>query len=129
LKKIDLWGNENLGKVCPKLLKEAICHCEDVDVASTDLSLKQVKALLSFIPSKNILKGINLSSNNLGKVSPAMLTKAVFHLKNVCLGNTRLTTKQINALFSFMPTQNVLKKLNLEDESSLYIRHYLRGPS
>merc|ERR1719319_1874630 len=105
-------AKNNLEKVSPELLKKAICHLEDVNLSSTDITTKQLNALFSFIPTQNILRKINLTYNNLEKVSPELLKKAICHLEDVNLSSTDITTKQLNDLFSFIPTQNILRKIN-----------------
>jgi len=112
LKKIDLFGNE-LEEVAPELLKEAICCFEDVNLINTNLTTPQLTALFSFIPTKNILKKIDLSRNRLEGVNSELLKKAICCFEDVNLSEAELTTTQLTALFSFIPTKNILKKIDL----------------
>jgi len=75
----------DLSDISPDLLKKAICNFEDVHLLCTSLSEPQLTALLSFIPTKNKLKELYLHSENLQRVDPIVLARAVSHVPTITL--------------------------------------------
>jgi len=116
MKRIDLSDNR-LEEVSPELLKEAICCFQDVNLSHCDLTLIQLTDLVSFIPTKNTLKKIDLSRNDLKRVCPELLKAAVCCIEDVNLSRNGLTSEQLTPFFSSIPTRNTLKRVDLSDNN------------
>jgi len=97
----------------PELFARAVSRLEVVNLCGTNLTNNQIQALFQATDQSCQLKKLDLWRNNISSVEPELFARAVTILKDVNLGSTNLTNKQVTALFQKMSQNCPLKTLNL----------------
>jgi len=112
LKVLHLSDN-NLASVDPELLARVVARLEDVNLKNTNLTNEQIQALFTALSQKSQLKTLDLVSNNLSSLEPALFASVVTSFKEVNLTYTSITNDQVKELFTAMCQNSQLKKLHL----------------
>ena len=74
---------------------------------------EEAEAVFRAIQEHEGIKELNISQNEISKVNPTTLAKAVNSMEKVNLFNAKLTNKQIEALFEEMSQETKLKVLSI----------------
>ena len=114
LKKLDLDSNDIKG-VDPRTLSSAVTRLTEVSLSRTSMSTNQLNYLLKDIScSKSYnLRILKLEANRLSKVPDDILAKAVCRLVEIDLKQTKITTEQLDALFTEISQASYCKLQNL----------------
>ena len=113
LKDIDISGN-NLSLVWPYTLARGIHKLEGVNVSATKLTFVQTKFIISAISDENSqLKTLDISENNLSKVDPHALSKAMNKLEVAYMENNQLTLLQVESILTQSMVLTALKMLRM----------------
>ena len=101
LKKIKI-SCIDLSSLDPCSFSSAISRLEEVKIDGTEVTTKQVEGILFFLKFEIFpaLKILDLSDNDLSKIDPDMLAKAVNKLEEVVMNDSQLTLKQIEAILT-----------------------------
>jgi len=105
----------------PELFARAVSRLEVVNLCGTNLTNNQIQALFQATDQSCQLKKLDLWRNNISSVEPELFARAVTILKDVNLGSTNLTNKQVTALFQKMSQNCPLKTLNLSCINLSYV--------
>ena len=112
-KVIDISNNE-LSSLNPSLLTSAVTKLCELRVGNSQLTLVQLKAILTAISTaSNKVKKLVLSNSNLSTVDSNLLARAVNSLHEVELNNTKLTTGQVKAILTQSLVMTSLRKLQI----------------
>ena len=111
----------DLSSVETDTLVRAVVSMVDVELSGswdmdTSLGKQQLEAILIGITGeKSKLKKLNLSELDVSPVSPCLLANAVILLEEICLWESNLNKKQVEALITSISSENLrLKKLDLQ---------------
>ena len=113
-------SRNNLFRCDSRHLSEAVCKIEEVNLWNCCLTPEQVEDLVTKIDSHEKLRltRLNLSNNNVSKISPELLSRAVSRLTEIDLNFTSISTEQIKAIFNVIGFRNEESKLR-----SLKMKH------
>ena len=117
LREISGLANANISNVEPRLLARVVCRLEEVDMRKTNITSEQVRTLFTILCHWSQLKSLNLSVNNLSTVDPAVLSTAVNRLEKLDLNMTKMTSEQVQVLFTTMCQESQLKKLVISNNN------------
>ena len=116
LKKLDL-SNNILPKVDAGLLARAVARLEEVKLWDTRLTMKQWEDVMTAIgQGDSRLKKLEISNNNMSKVDPGLLARAVNRLEEVDMYRTQLTFKQAEAILTQSLVKTSLRKLEFSED-------------
>ena len=85
---------DDLSQIDEELLIHAVSKLESVSLIGTHLTVEQLSSIVSAATSSDSLKSLNLSSNNLSKLSPDLLVSATENLTVFVLESSSLTQQQ-----------------------------------
>ena len=115
--------HNDLSSMNSQLLSRLAHMVEDVDISWCSLKTEQAAALFTEIQTltrRNIfqMKYLNIQGNNLSKLAPEVLAKAIVKLDEIDLFATSLTKKQLRAVFNAIDKAKnlLLKTITLDDE-------------
>ena len=111
LRTLDL-SLTDLSSVEPELPARLAHKLEDLDMWNTELTTRQLEAVLKAATTSSTLRKLNLG-NNLSLVEPELLARAVNRLVDVDIRHTLLTKEQVEAILSHSLVQTSLKTLVL----------------
>ena len=115
LKRLDLSQN-NLSYF---LQFAGLCRLEEVRLCQVFITTNTLTNILSSIAKSTNLKlrHLDLSDNNLSKLSPAALAEAATKLEKLSVSRTKLSPEQITGIFSRLRKQpdSKLKSLNISN--------------
>ena len=98
MKKLNMSCNK-LSSLDPFLLATAVSRLEEVKMDGAGLTTKQAAGIMFAISSNfTTLKHLVVSDNNLSKIPPYVLAKAVNKLEEVNMNNSQLTLQQMEAI-------------------------------
>ena len=98
VKKLHIQYND-LSTVRPGLLAKAVNLLEEVWMGGTQLTVKQLEAILIVIgKGQSSLKELDIGENNLTTLDPRFLAGAMKRLKNLIIEETQLTVEQAEAI-------------------------------
>ena len=112
LRTLDL-SLTDLSSVEPELPARLAHKLEDLDMWNTELTTRQLEAVLKAATTSSTLRKLNLGNNNLSLVEPELLARAVNRLVDVDIRHTLLTKEQVEAILSHSLVQTSLKTLVL----------------
>ena len=110
LRTLDL-SLTDLSSVGPDLPARLAHSVEDLDMWNTELTTRQLEAVLNAATTSSTLRKLNLGNNNLSLVEPGLLARAVNRLEKVDIRHTLLTKEQVEAILSHSLVQTSLKTL------------------
>ena len=114
LRLVEMCG-ANLSSVDAGLLVRVVDKLEEVSFLDTELTGKQVEAVMAAIRAEGCLvKKLNISFNNLSTVEPRLLASLVNRLEEVRMYRTQLTVKQVEAVLTQSLVKTSLRKLVME---------------
>ena len=114
LRLVEMCG-ANLSSVDAGLLARVVDKLEEVSFLDTELTGKQVEAVMTAIRAEGCLvKKLNISFNNLSTVEPRLLASLVNRLEEVRMYRTQLTVKQVEAVLTQSLVKTSLRKLVME---------------
>ena len=93
VKELIMTGDD-LSQIDEELLFHAVSKLESVSLIGTHLTVEQLSSIVSAATSSDSLKSLNLSSNNLSKLSPDLLVSATENLTVFGLESSSLTQQQ-----------------------------------
>ena len=112
LKKLILQGND-LERVDAAAIASAVTKIESLNIAKTELSPKQAEEIFKAIArSPEVLKNLNMDSNNLREVDPKVMAEGVNKLEKVCFSDIPLLTQ---SQMTMILTQAVEKGTSLKE--------------
>ena len=104
----------NLSSVDPRLLAIAVTRVEEVVVLMTELTARQVEAIMATLDAGGgLVKRLNISFNNLSTVDPALLARVVNRLEEVKMNKTELTVLQMETILTQSLLKTSLRKLEM----------------
>ena len=106
-------SRNNLFRCNSHNLAEAVCRIEEVSLWNCCLTPEQLEELVTRINSHENLRltRLNISNNNLSKITPELLSEAVSKLEEIDLNFTSISTEQIKAIFHVIGSSNEELKL------------------
>ena len=110
-------SRNNLFRCNSHHLSEAVCRLEEVNLWNCCLTPEQVEHLVTRIKSHEKLRLIrlNISNNNLSKISPELLSGAVSRLEEIDLNFTSISTEQIKSIFNVIgSTESKLRSVKMK---------------
>ena len=110
-------SRNNLFRCNSHHLSEAVCRLEEVNLWNCCLTPEQVEHLVTRIKSHEKLRLIrlNISNNNLSKISPELLSEAVSRLEEIDLNFTSISTEQIKSIFNVIgSTESKLRSVKMK---------------
>lgn len=112
----------NLGQLKEQDLMKTIIKMQEVNLAETQLSTRQVEIILEgIIEQENVrLRSIDFSGNKLADVNEKKLAKCVLKIETVSLRYCRLTDKQVKCICEEIldsEDQRQINNLNVEGNS------------
>ena len=112
LRRLD-FAHADLTSIEPKVLAEAICKMQEVDLGRSQFSSEQANIIFEHLSKNNKLQCLNLFNTNLFAVRPQPLAQAVTQVHQVTLWSCQLTPKHSEAIFRAMTSSCKLRKLDL----------------
>ena len=109
---LDIREND-LSGVDPELLANAVTNLEKLNIEFTELTQQQAAAILSNVSEATKLNELNIRSNDLFRVDPGLLAKAVTNLEKLDIGNTFLIQEQAVAILSGVINGSKMTELDL----------------
>ena len=106
-------SSNNLSGVDPGLLAKAVTNLETLNIANTELTQQQAAAILSNVSEATKLNELNIRSNDLFRVDPGLLAKAVTNLEKLDIGNTFLIQEQAVAILSGVINGSKMTELDI----------------
>jgi len=107
-------SGSDLSLVDAKLMDRTVAKLITLDVWNTQLTQSQAEAILKNILSKDSrLTDLNIAENNLSSVNVRLLGEAVTKMESVDIGDTILTTQQIEAILTEICKNTNLTNLNM----------------
>ena len=111
LMKLDITEN-NLMPLYPYSLAAAMRQFEEVSICCTKLTFKQARLIMLAISANDSrVKTLEISGNNLSKIKPHELAKAVNKLEEIDIKDSKLTLQQVEAILTQSLVQTSLKTL------------------
>ena len=112
LKKLNISCN-NLSSVDPLLLVRAVSRLEEINLDGTELTFMQARGIMLTIgfDKFSTVQKLVLSDNDLSKVKPDLLAKAVNRLEEVDMTNSQLTLEQVEAILKQSLVSTYLKSI------------------
>ena len=110
LRTLDL-SLTDLSSVPACLPARLVQRLEELDMWNTELTTRQLEAVLSAATTSSTLRKLNLGNNNLSLVEPGLLARAVNSLEEVDIRHTLITREQVEAILSQSLVQTSLKTL------------------
>ena len=93
-------GSIDMSKVDPENVGKAACKLEEIKLRNTNLQLLQLDVIFKIINTTDKrLRSINLEGNDLHRVSPETLCKAVLSLNSVNLHDCKVTAGQVEFIY------------------------------
>jgi len=105
----------DLSSIDPETLARVVAKLEEVDLASTDLTSQQCKAIFRCAAGDTKLKNLSLDSCDLSSVDPETLARVVAKLEKVEFASTNLTSQQRKAIIRCADGDSKLKNLHLDN--------------
>ena len=103
-----------LSSVDPRLLAIAVTRVEEVVVLMTELTARQVEAIMATLDAGGgLVKRLNISFNNLSTVDPALMARVVNRLEEVKMNKTELTVLQMETILTQSLLKTSLRKLEM----------------
>ena len=109
---LDIREND-LSGVDPELLANAVTNLEKLNIEFTELTQQQAAAILSNVSEATKLNELNIRSNDLFRVDPGLLAKAVTNLEKLDIGNTFLIQEQAVAILSGVINGSKMTELDI----------------
>merc|ERR1712098_939859 len=103
--------NNNLSSVKPRLLAGAITNLETLNVENTNLTPKQTETIFFGVSEGSKLKHLNISYNNLCRLSEELLVRGVSRLATLDVSYTALTPDQAVTMLTAVSEGTTLTKL------------------
>ena len=114
LRLVEMCG-ANLSSVDAGLLARVVDKLEEVSFLDTELTGKQVEAVMAALRAEGCLvKKLNISFNNLSIVEPRLLASLVNRLEEVRMHKTQLTVKQVETVLTRSLVKTSLRRLVME---------------
>ena len=113
LKVLDM-DNSDPSSVEADILAKAVVSMVEVELP-WDLSKEHLHAIFTAINGENSkLKKLQLQNENVPLISPSLLASSVILLEEICLWDSSLNKKQVDALITSISSENLrLKKVDL----------------
>ena len=130
IQKLD-FSYSSLVQVEPELLATLVTQAVQANLSGTDLTKKQLKALLLRISQEETsLERLNLAENNLSSMEPSLLASSLNRLTLAGLSFCHLSTVQVEVLLVSMSQDlSCLEHLTLSDNYLLSVDPMLIGES
>ena len=109
---LDIREND-LSGVDPELLANAVTNLEKLNIEFTELTQQQAAAILSNVSEATKLNELNIRSNDLFRVDPGLLAKAVTNLEKLDIANTFLIQEQAVAILSGVINGSKMTELDI----------------
>jgi hypothetical protein len=97
----------------PAYFAKTLSNIEEINISYCGLNTLQAETILSYITASSKLKDLYIGYNKLTDVKPIILARAVRELARIDLGNTRLTTLQIETMFKALNKESKLKWMSI----------------
>ena len=98
MKKLCIHHN-NMSTVPPGLLARAVNTLEEVGISNTEVTVKQLEAILIDVCNgQSSLKEVDIAGNNLTTLDPSLLAGATKRLEYLIIEETQLTVEQVEAI-------------------------------
>ena len=120
-----------LTQVEPELLATLVTQAVHVNISGTDLTKKQLKALLLRISQEEtFIERLNLSENDLSGIEPTLLASSLPRLKQAGISFCQLATVQVEVLLASLSQESsCLEHLSLSDNYLKCVDPVLIGQS
>ena len=102
-----------MSRVGSDLVSRAMVRLERVAVWQTWLTEQQIYQILSAVCEKSTLKQLNLSNNDMDRIEPRLVARAVTRMESVNVSCTQLTEEQLSAILCVICEGSVLKHLDV----------------
>ena len=106
-------SRNDLSGVDPGLLVKSVNNLETLYIGNTKLIQQQAAAIFSVVSEEAKLDKLNICSNNLSRVDPGLLAKAVTNLKTLYIGNANLIQQQAVAISSGVSDGSKMTELDI----------------
>merc|ERR1712177_170179 len=102
-------GFNDLSLVDTGLLARAVTNLEVLELEDTELSQQQVVAIITAVTISNKITDLFIGDNDLSKVDPVLMAKAVTKLVRLDVENTKLTQRQNEAILHALEGSKMTK--------------------
>ena len=102
-------GGIDLSRVDQGLLARAVTNLEVLELEDTELSQQQVVAIITAVTISNKITDLFIGDNDLSKVDPVLMAKAVTKLVRLDVENTKLTQQQNEAILHALEGSKMTK--------------------
>ena len=102
-------GGIDLSRVDQGLLARTVTNLEVLELEDTELSQQQVVAIITAVTISNKITDLFIGDNDLSKVDPVLMAKAVTKLVRLDVENTKLTQQQNEAILHALEGSKMTK--------------------
>ena len=107
----------NMFYIDPELLAKVVTKLQKLDVMDTNLTQQQTEAIFTAISEGSKMIKLNIAENNISKIDPGLLVKAVTNLQILDVMDTNLTQQQTEDIFTAVSEESKMIELNISENN------------